>query len=236
MIAHRGAHLDRPENTIPAYRSAVEMGVDFIEIDIRRTKDGRLVLMHDRTVDRTTNETGQLASMTFDQVRALDASKGFPAYRGTRVPTLDEAMDVVQGTRTGIYLDCKDVGARELVDAIERHKLSEQVVIYAGRELLTQILALRPALKAMPEASNPAVLKDMIDKLHLRVAAFDARDFNDETIAVAKSANVEIYVDRLGQADTQTAWQESIDRGASGIQTNKPAELIEYLRSKGLHQ
>jgi glycerophosphoryl diester phosphodiesterase len=76
----------------------------------------------------------------------------------------------------------------------------------------------------------------LIDGLKLRISAFDAHDFTDEVIQVAKSAGVDIYVDRLGPADNVTHWQDATDRGATGIQTDHPAELIEYLRSHQLHK
>ena len=86
----------------------------------------------------------------------------------------------------------------------------------------------------MPEARDAATLRRLLAAMPLKVVAFDARDFNDETIAVAKAAKVAIYVDRLGPADNATAWRDAVDRGAAGIQTDHPAELVEYLRTKGL--
>lgn len=230
VIAHRGEHLHHPENTIPAFRAAVEMGADFIEVDVRTTKDGKLVLMHDGNVDRTTNGHGKIAEMSFAEIRALDS-------HGARVPTLDEAMDLVEPSSTGVYLDCKQVAPQALVDAIERHHLSARVVMYGGRAFLQQVLALRPALKAMPEANNATILKSLVEDLHLRVAAFGSHDFNDETIAAAKAAKVDIYVDRQGDnTDNPAVWQDAVDRGATGIQTDRPAELLAYLRRKGYHK
>src|SRR6266404_6792659 len=72
-ISHRGEHLHHPENTMPAYRAAVEAGADLIETDVRTTSDGKLVIMHDGSVDRRTNGHGDVANMTFDEIRKLDA-------------------------------------------------------------------------------------------------------------------------------------------------------------------
>src|SRR5580700_238490 len=90
-ISHRGEHLERPENTIPAFQEAIRVGADFFEADVRTTSDGKLVLSHDATVDRCTNGTGNVAAMTFDQIEALDAGikKGYP---GTKIPTFDQAL------------------------------------------------------------------------------------------------------------------------------------------------
>src|SRR5215470_19197297 len=93
-ISHRGEHLHHPENTMPAYRAAVEAGADFIETDVRTTADGKLVIMHDGSVDRCTNGHGDVAQMTFEQVRKLDAGTKFgDAFRGTSVPTFDEVLE-----------------------------------------------------------------------------------------------------------------------------------------------
>src|SRR5215475_6031253 len=77
-ISHRGEHLHHPENTMPAYRAAVEAGADFIETDVRTTSDGKLVIMHDATVDRCTDGHGEVSAMTLEQIRKLDAGAKFP--------------------------------------------------------------------------------------------------------------------------------------------------------------
>lgn len=236
VISHRGEHLAHPENTLPAFQAAIDAGADYFELDVRTTSDGRLVLMHDRTVDRMTNGTGPVRQMTFDQIRALDAGAKFgPQFAGTTVPTFEEALNLAHG-KIGVYVDCKDIAPADLVAALEKADMLDKVVIYGGAGFLKGVLALRPALKAMPEADNAARLETLLASLHLHVAAFDAGDFKDDVIAIAKQAHVDIYVDRLGPADNVTSWQDAIDRGAAGIQTDHPVELVQYLRSRELHK
>ncbi len=105
-----------------------------------------------------------------------------------------------------------------------------------GGHFLKEVLALEPRLRAMPEGENAATLEKLAAGLNLRVAAFDAGDFRDEAIAVARKVHAEIYVDRLGPADDRGHWQEALDRGAAGIQTNKPGELVAHLRARGMHR
>jgi glycerophosphoryl diester phosphodiesterase len=88
----------------------------------------------------------------------------------------------------------------------------------------------------MPEADDAATLQKLVTGLNLQVAAFDAGDFKDDVIAVAKQAHVAIFVDRLWNADNADKWQDAIDHGAAGIQTDHPAELVRYLRARGLHK
>src|SRR5580692_4117295 len=94
-ISHRGEHLQRPENTMPAFEEAIRVGADFMEVDVRTTSDGKLVLSHDSTVDRCTNGTGKVAEMTFDQIEALDAGiRRGPVFAGVKVPTFDQVLDL----------------------------------------------------------------------------------------------------------------------------------------------
>lgn len=232
-IAHRGEHLQHPENTIPAFEEAVRVGADFIEVDVRTTADGKLVLSHDVTVDRCTNGQGKISEMTFDQVQALDAGiKTGPQFSGVRIPTFDQALDLARG-RIGIYVDVKNASAQDLVSHIDSHGMSGHVVIYCSLNLAKEIQRLNPKLKVMPESSSVEHAKLLIDQLHPNVIAFDARDFTPEVIAVVKHGGIEIYVDRMGTTDNPDGWQSAIDAGADGIQTDRPGPLVEYLRRKG---
>lgn len=223
VIAHRGEHLAHPENTLPAFQAAIDAGADFFELDVRTTADGRLVLMHDATVDRTTHNHGAVRQMTFDQIRALDAG-------GAKVPSFEEALALAHG-RIGVYVDSKDIAPADLVGALAKADMRNSVVIYGGAGFLKKVQQLDPSLKVMPEAYGAATLeKLLVDLKPLVVVAFDASDFKDEVIAAAKHAGVQIYVDRLGLADNPKGWQDAVERGAAGIQTDHPAELVRYLR------
>jgi len=228
VIAHRGEHLQHPENTLPAYQAAIDAGADFIEVDVRTTSDGKLVMMHDATVDSQTNGKGAVKEMTFARIRALDV-------HGSTVPTFDEVLELARG-KIGIYVDSKQVSAADMVAAVERHGMQDRIVVYGGYQYLKDVASLRPKIKIMPESVSAAFCRKLIDEFHPKVIAFSAGDFKDEIIALAKNAKADIYVDRFGDADTPALWQDAIDRGATGIQTNKPAELVAYLRSRGYHQ
>jgi glycerophosphoryl diester phosphodiesterase len=232
-IAHRGEHIRNPENTLPAFAEAIRVGADFIEVDVRTTKDGKLVLSHDGKVDRRTNGQGEVSKMTFDEVRALDAGiKSGPEFAHTKVPTFDEALDMARG-KIGIYVDVKQASAKDLVEHIDGHGMTEHVVIYAGLRLSKEIQALNPKLKVMPESDNVETINRLIAELHPKVIAFGARDWKPEIIRLAKEAHAEVYVDRMGPTDNPEGWQTAIDEGADGIQTDRPGELVKYLREKG---
>jgi glycerophosphoryl diester phosphodiesterase len=115
-VAHRGAAGYAPENTIAAFDKAVEMKADYIEIDVQRSKDGELVIIHDTSVDRTTDGTGKVGDLTFAELRSLDAGswKG-EQFKGEKIPTFAEILDRYHG-KVGILIELK---APELYPGIE---------------------------------------------------------------------------------------------------------------------
>lgn len=234
VIAHRGEHLHHPENTMAAFQAAIDAGADYFELDVRTTSDGKFVIMHDSTLDRTTNGTGEVYKHSFDEIRALDAGAKFsPEFKGTRVPTLEEALDLAHG-KINVYVDTKYADPKQLVDTIVAHDMQDHVVIYGNPFFLYEVHKIRPTLKIMPEALSPDICKFLNRAMQLKVIAFDANDFKDPVIDVAKQAHAQIFVDRLGDADNPETWQKAIDLGAAGIQTNLPAELATYLRAHKL--
>lgn len=93
--AHRGASAYAPENTLPAFALAIEQRADGVELDLQRTADGELVVIHDETVDRTTTGSGKVVDLTLEQLRSFDASCGMSAFAGTQIPTLREVFELL---------------------------------------------------------------------------------------------------------------------------------------------
>ena len=102
-VAHRGASAYEPENTLRAFRRAIELGADMSELDLHLSKDGELVVIHDYMVDSTTNGHGAVKEMTIEEIKELDAGQG------ERVPILQEVIDLVRG-RNGLYIELKAEG------------------------------------------------------------------------------------------------------------------------------
>lgn len=106
-IAHRGASGYAPENTMAAFDRSVDMQADYLELDVQMSRDGELVIIHDTTVDRTTDGTGQVGSLTLEELRSLDAGSWFSAlFAGERIPTLGEVLDRYRG-KIGILIEIK---------------------------------------------------------------------------------------------------------------------------------
>ena len=136
-IAHRGASGHAPENTMAAFRRAVELGATFLETDLQITRDARIIAIHDFTLDRTTNGKGQVHLLTLEEIRALDAGgwfgSGASPFSGERVPTLDEILDFAERNDVIFYLEIKSGPAwgveHAVVAAIRDRNASARVVI-----------------------------------------------------------------------------------------------------------
>lgn len=137
VIGHRGARASRPENTIPSLLEAVHMGADAVEFDVRITLDGIPVLMHDATLDRTTDSRGQLAGFTLKQLRTIDAGARFRdssggstwKNRGVGIPTLDEAIETLPATLPMIIEIKTPEAAGAVRSAIRRHGAERRVIV-----------------------------------------------------------------------------------------------------------
>lgn len=106
--AHRGASAYAPENTLPAFKLAIEQGADGIELDVQRTADGHLVVVHDETISRTSNGIGKVADLTLEELRRCDFSNGFIGFRNTRIPTLEETLDLLGSHDIRINIELKN--------------------------------------------------------------------------------------------------------------------------------
>lgn len=104
---HRGASGHAPENTLPAFLMAADMGADGVELDIQQTRDGVIVVCHDETVDRTSNGVGWVKDYSFEEIRRLDFSNGNAAYEGVKIPTMEEVFDLLAPTGLTINIELK---------------------------------------------------------------------------------------------------------------------------------
>jgi glycerophosphoryl diester phosphodiesterase len=133
-IAHRGASAAAPQNTLAAFRKAMELGADGVELDVQLSADGVPVVIHDLTVDKTTDGTGLVRSKTLAQLKALDAGRKFsPQFAGERIPTLSEVFDVLEG-KLLVNVELKDFNPRgselgaPVVEIVRKHAMDKRVL------------------------------------------------------------------------------------------------------------
>ena len=150
LIAHRGAHKGQsgnlPENTLAAFRNAVELGADWLEFDVQMSRDGQLVVIHDETVDRTTNGSGRVADLTLAELRALDAGNG------ERIPTFTEVIELAKAAGVPIMPEAK---SPQLYPGLEARMV--EAIAAAGYADQTVIQSFDPAALARIRALDPAI-------------------------------------------------------------------------------
>ena len=135
VFGHRGARAYAPMNTLPSFELALAQGADGVELDVRLTRDCEMIIMHNETVDETSDGEGRVADFTLAELKALDAGSWFgEAFKGVRVPTLDEVFEAI-GRRTRINVEIKAEGLRsdgieqKVANAIRRHNLLRSVIV-----------------------------------------------------------------------------------------------------------
>lgn len=231
VIAHRGAHNDIPENSLPAYQKAIDLGCDFVEIDVRTTKDGKFVSVHNSTIDEyVAGKKGKVSDFTLAELRSMDiGSRVGPQWKGTKIPTFEEILKLCQG-KIGIYLDLKAANVPDLVKIIKKYGMEKNIVWYIVASDMTQIRQVVdncPDCIPMPDA-GPAKNIDAVAKaINLKVLATDMGELNQNFVDVAHANHALVFTDE--KAGTEAEWKQILSWHTDGIQTNHPAELIEYL-------
>lgn len=198
LCAHRGAMSTHPENTLPALEEAVRLGAHMIEFDIQLTKDGALVLMHDATVDRTTDGKGKVADLTLAEIKALDAgSKLDKRFVGTRVPTFEEALAVFP---KNVWLNCHLKGGAGLGEA------TAKVIEKTGRKHQAFLAAMGPSAKAA-RAAVPDILICNMERQG------GSMEYAEETIAMKAQ-----FIQLLGKGEVPVEAVKMLT--AAGVRVN----------------
>ena len=154
ILGHRGACGYAPENTLEAFRLAMEMGADGFELDVHMSRDGELVVIHDESVDRTTDGAGLVRELALAELKALDACNHMEQYRGARIPTLGEVFDLIRDTRHVVNVEVKTDDwfypqIEEKCLALAAEKGVEERVIYSSfnHHTLRKLRRLKPDAK-----------------------------------------------------------------------------------------
>lgn len=235
ISAHRGNTGQAPENTLAAYKDALKVGVDYVEIDVRTTLDGKLVILHDATLNRTTNGEGPLKNKRIVELRELSAGKGFIEFNKERIPTLKEVCQLISRwniwhkKKTYIYVDCKDVAPAPLVEALEKYKLANESYFYGNDSFLLSLKQVFPQARLMSSLRNKEEIQTKIASLH--PTAFDASflSLTQEMVDEIHSKNIRVFTDLLGPLDTETNYKKAAKLGVDLIQTDKPKLVLETL-------
>ena len=224
---------DAPENTLPGFQQAIDRGVEWIETDVRLTRDGHHIILHDSTLDRTTNGVGPVEQKTLDELRLLDAGCWFDqAFAGTPLPTLRDILDFCRG-RINLYLDCKRVNptqlAREILDANAIH----QVIVFDKLDALTEIrTASNGRVPVMPSINKRLDPAYWIDALEPEAIEVHAHHLTEPIVEAFHASNVIVQAQTLNDRDHPKIWQRCVDLAVDWIQTDRAPEVIALIDQK----
>lgn len=246
VVAHRGASAYAPENTLAAIKKALAMGVDMVEIDVQLTKDKQVVLMHDLTVDRTTNGKGRVRDLTFDEIRKLDAGSWFSnEFAGEKIPTLEEVIETIKG-KCKLLIEVKRVKTKKpeieakIVQLIDKYNAQNWCVVQSFE---TQVVKNIQTLDKSIECHKLVTMNISVLPLHLdsriktgtiykykTVQAINPyfKMLNKRKVNKIHSRGQKIFTWTVNE---QEDMKRLIDMGVDGIITNYPDRLIELLKN-----
>ena len=222
VIAHRGGASEAPENTLAAFRNALRSGADWSELDVGLSRDGRIIVIHDDTVDRTTDGHGRVEDLTLDDLRRLDAG------RGERLPTLDEAL-AIPGARFVVEMKRSsrpDALADGTVRAIREANLQGRVVVASfERDLLQRVHQEDPSIPLLGFVGDERALGPMLE-LPLTVLGVSS-NVVDAALS-SRRPNLAIWAWTI---QNPAEARQLAERGVDGIITDGPSAVIPVLRN-----
>ena len=235
VIAHRGDHVNVPENTVASIKEAIRHGADYVELDLRTTKDGFLVLNHDATVDRMTNGSGKVEELTWAELKKLKvADKGKPDQKPQRIPLFEEALKACKN-KINVYLDFKEASAEEAYRQIQAAGMEKQVVVYINKiPQYKEWRKVAPRVPLMTSLLDDIKTKDQLsfflDQVKIEVLDNVA---DAEMLEATRAAGVAVWLDVQDRNEGPESWEPVIKKGVQGLQTDHPEDLVNYLNSKG---
>ncbi|NHZ86029.1 MAG: glycerophosphodiester phosphodiesterase [Planctomycetia bacterium] len=258
VAAHRGYWRTAPENSLPAIKNSIDIGVDIVEIDVRKSKDNQFILMHDETVDRTTNGTGMVEDFTLDSLKQLFLKDKAGILTKHKIPTLEEVMLLAKG-KILVNLDKSENYIPEIYKLLQETGTVHQA-IFKGREPISQIqektgvvldsVVYMPLVSIetnqVPEFIN--AFEDEINPIAYEVIYQTENSPILGYIDIITKNEDHVWVNTLWASlcagrdddkavdDPDEAWGWVIQNGATILQTDRPKLLLKYLREKGLHR
>lgn len=240
-IAHRGASGSglAPENTLAAFERAIQIGVDAVELDVRSTRDGVIVVMHDPTVDRTTNREGPVDELTYAQLREASAGGWFgPQFEGERIPTLQEVLDLVRHRALAVVEIKSNWIAEQVLRAAHEVDVMDQIVVQSFEsETVRRVNAVDPSV---PTALLVGNLPTQPSRIRARRVAGDVLAVGANILNVWHAALTPPFFEEMRRrgvtvwtwtVDEETVLRDVIQMGVQGIITNVPDRLNGVLHS-----
>lgn len=258
VVAHRGDWRNAPENSLQAFQNCINMGVDMIELDLHMSKDSVLFIMHDGTVDRTTNGHGKVSDLTSDELRKLRLRAGHGIVTSHAIPTFEEVLNLCKG-KILINVDKGYEYFSEAYALMEKTGTTRQIVIKSGHsidkvlrengEVVSKVIYM-PIVNLNKKGAEVEINACASVKPVAIECCFGKADAEVEhLLALVRQNGSKVWINSLWpslngghdddraveQGEPDEAWGWILKQGAALIQTDRPAQLIQYLKKKGRH-
>ena len=200
VVCHRGAEAYTPENTLEAARCAFGAGFDYVEIDLRETSDGELVVFHDPVLDRTSNGQGVLADHTLVQLKSLDAGSWFSEhFSGEKIPTFDEILSLAQEYSGKLYVELKDATPAKVLEKVKAHDMMERCFFWSFNiQVVEQLRDLDKTAAIMVRRQDFRSLDDALSYLTPTIIEYAPID-NLEEITLCKDHEITTMIAYMGK-------------------------------------
>lgn len=241
VTAHRATHDTAPENSLMAIRHSIRDKIDIVEIDVRRTKDNQLVLMHDRTVDRTTTGSGEVEEMNWADLKELSLlHDGQPTKE--RIPTFREALELGKG-KVVFDLDLKTERIDLIMEVVEEAGAVESVIFFdSDWSVLEQVQEKHPDWYLMPRAYDVDMAKEAYEKFKPWAIHVDPSFASAELSKYFHDRGVYVWINALGKVDEAIGkgdiepFLKLLETNPSIIQTDHPRKLKQLTVNSALEQ
>jgi glycerophosphoryl diester phosphodiesterase len=229
VVAHRGFSGIYPENTLLAFEKAVEIGADFLELDIHQAKDGNIVVCHDATIDRTTNGSGFIKEMEYSELLKWDAGswKGYP---GEKIPLLSDVFRKV-GDKIKIFIEIKECNVPDLISLIKEFRMERRVIVGSfNLEYIKQMRSLCGEICTALISSRIPEDLDLLIKLGIRQLSIE---FHQLHKGIVKELVSRGFLVNAWTPDPEEDLKRCLTFGVQFLTTNRPDILKEIIQEEG---
>lgn len=221
MVVHRGANEHAPENTLAAGKKALELGATYVEIDVRTSKDGVFYILHDFTVDRTTDGKGFLGGLTSEQIDKLDAGTWFDEkFAGEKVPRLEEYLRWIKG-KGKVYFDVKAADLKKLIALVYETDMQDDCFFWFGSP--KQALQFRELDKKLPlkvNASSAEEVREVHEKYGANIVEVGLNKMSQELVDTCRELGIKVMV--YHPRKDPTAFRKIVEWKADMVNLNHP--------------
>ncbi len=241
VCAHRAIEAGYPENALSAIQNAINLGIEMVELDIRETKDGELVLMHDATITRTTSGTGNVSSYTLQEIKQFNLKKADGSLTTEKIPTLKEVFDLARG-KIYINLDIDEKASFSKVYPLaKQYGMLKQVMFYTkNNTTIRSMLTTNANLLVLPYIDDETEFNSF-SNVTLGIVHYSDTSFNPTLVKKASDKSISVYANvyvntsTTPQSDGNFLIDKFITLKGSVVQTDHPEYIKAYLKGKNLN-